>query len=474
MSFDGLLPDIAIRRHRLAPWFLAVLMAIIFVNTLGSIHFQMGALGLEIRAGFFSVSQGRTRLLLPPVGEIEAATHRIPVLLEISLRSIDLSLLEHVGLPLGETTEAVVNRFVSQARGIIVLFLVKIALLAACGGLLGVWLWRPFHSRSLWQGALVGLLVALFFSGLVGFDYDPRAFNNPEYKGMLEAAPWVTGLIQTSIEHVGELGEQLRLITSGLYSLYQRVEDLEPLGIMEADLKVLHVSDIHNNPAAFDLIQQVVVSFGIDFIVDTGDLTDWGTPLEVEIVQRIQGMERPYFFISGNHETPEILGRLGETGNVVLLDGQMVERGGLRIWGIGDEAAGSLSPRSAPLERLQALARQIDGRIDSLGTKPHIVAVHNHHIAEGLTADVPAILYGHNHRLQVGTRGGTMLINAGTTGAEGIRGLQSKEPIPYSLAILYFSHQGGEIELKAVDTLRVDTLPGGFTLERFSPPEHNG
>ena len=55
-----------------------------------------------------------------------------------------------------------------------------------------------------------------------------------------------------------------------------------------------------------------------DLIIDTGDLTDWGTPLEAEIITRIEELAIPYLFAAGNHEAPDVLARLGQTSNVTF------------------------------------------------------------------------------------------------------------------------------------------------------------
>ena len=45
----------------------------------------------------------------------------------------------------------------------------------------------------------------------------------------------------------------------------------------ESVVRVLHVSDIHNNPVAFDFMEQIINNFNVDFVIDTGDITDYGT-----------------------------------------------------------------------------------------------------------------------------------------------------------------------------------------------------
>ncbi|HBR29780.1 MAG TPA: metallophosphoesterase, partial [Firmicutes bacterium] len=69
------------------------------------------------------------------------------------------------------------------------------------------------------------------------------------------------------------------------------------------------------------------------------------------------------------------------------------------------------------------------------------------------------------HKPAIAEEGGTVLINAGTTGAAGVRGL-GNDTIPYSVALLRFNLTDGKYQLAAVDQIRVFSLNGRFILER--------
>ena len=84
-----------------------------------------------------------------------------------------------------------------------------------------------------------------------------------------------------------QLGDQIQSLAANLYTVFNQIENLKNVGVLTSDLNILHVSDIHNHPVAYDFIGQVVATFPIDVIIDTGDLTDWGTPLEAEMSARL-------------------------------------------------------------------------------------------------------------------------------------------------------------------------------------------
>ncbi|HHX75317.1 MAG TPA: hypothetical protein GX699_10490 [Firmicutes bacterium] len=97
----------------------------------------------------------------------------------------------------------------------------------------------------------------------------------------------------------------------------------------------------------------------------------------------------------------------------------------------------------------------------------HVACAHHPRIAEKSLGLVPVVLTGHTHQFAITERGRSVMINAGTTGAEGIRGLQTVKETPYTLALLHFSRREDYgIYLKAVDIIHVYQLQSGFSLER--------
>jgi predicted phosphodiesterase len=285
---------------------------------------------------------------------------------------------------------------------------------------------------------------------------------------MIQAAPWVLSMAWEAFDQVEELGSRVQALAGNLYSLLQEVENLGPLGLVQADVTVLHVSDIHNNPVAYNFAKQVVDSFPVDFIMDTGDLTDWGTALEMEIAKRIEDVRLPYLFVTGNHDSPEVLKKLSAIANAVLISQEETAVAGLRIAGTGDLVADSfLATPASPAENT-AYARELNKRWSEVEERPDIFMVHNHLVAEALEPGLfPVVAYGHTHAWGVKERDGTVYSNAGTTGAAGIRGFQAREPLPYSLSLLYFSRdEGGRLRLQAVDGVHVTGLGTSFSLHR--------
>ncbi len=456
-------------RRRALPVLFAVLGAILVVNLLASLAYDISALEVILSAKFGA--PGFTQVSIPPIGSIIASTHPTPIQLIISLQNVDLDILRSITAAGDQGLgELLVEDIRIEATRVLRVFALKFMALAGLGGIFGVFLLGYRSVIPLARGLMIGLLLSGIMVGLTYTTYDANPFEHPEYRGIVEAAPWMVSLIQESVIKVEELGEQIQLLASNLYTAFQRIEDLKAIGIHDASLTVLHVSDIHNNPIAYDFARQIVSSFPVDFIIDTGDLTDWGTPLEAEIVSRIQQLDVTYVFTSGNHEAPDVLERLRRTENVVMIDNGEQQVHGLRIAGIGDAAAKSISPQPVAIDYLADTARWINTTYGKMERPPHVFGVHNHRIATAIEPGVfPLVLYGHNHKQLIAQHGQTVFINAGTTGAAGIRGLQSKEPIPFSLALLYFRYDEEQKDYKviAVDGISVQGLEASISLERI-------
>jgi len=452
-------------RRRYLPVLFAVLGLITVINLFSGTDYRLLSLGIKLQARLGGPPQ--TRVILPPVGELAARTHWLPIELGMELRSVDLhALRQTVFAPTGPN-EQIWLRVREAAAQIILHFLLKQVFLGFVGAaaallLLGVRTWR-----ALARGGLAGMAMVLLLAALVYATFDLSAFERVEYAGMIEAAPWVLATVRDALDQVEELGARVQALAGNLYSALQRLKETGPIGLVDADVLVLHVSDIHNNPVAYDFAAQLVESFGVDVIVDTGDLTDWGTSLEAEISRRIERLGLPYIFVSGNHDSPQVVQRLLETKHAVVL-GEPVIVEGLYIAGTGDLVAQSYLPTPASAEELAGLAREINAYWAKQEKKPHLFLVHNHRVAEALRPGLfQVVAYGHTHLWGVKQVEDTVYSNAGTTGAAGIRGFQSKEPLPYSLSLLYFVQgEDGDLRLAAVDGVHVTGLGQSFSLQR--------
>ena len=353
-------------------------------------------------------------------------------------------------------------------------------LVATVGGVLGA-----LAARLGWRSALVGLATgALLVVGAgagAAATFDANAVAEPRYTGLLSRAPAAVGDVEDIIDRFGEYREQLSDLVGNVVTLYLAAEDLPTFAPDDDTIRVLHVSDIHLNPQAFDLMDQLTEQFDVDAIADTGDIVDWGTEPESQLLGQIGDLEVPYIFVRGNHDSRSTQRAVADQPNAVVLDGDAAEVAGLRFWGIGDprytpdkdQMGGRLSrsaprrspPRSPTTWPPPSPPTSTSCSCTTPGSPPTSVARCRWSLPATPTS--PAT-NGSNRPTR--TRSpptptrprsrppDTRLLVEGSTGGAGLRGLQGDEPKPLQASVLYFDPDTHE--LLAYDRISVKGLGG--------------
>lgn len=442
--------------------FLLVVVAIgVSLAAFGEMKVEFGPFALRLGMGF---GRGESQLVIPPLGEIKAYTHRWPVVLSATLERIDLPLLQHELLEVTDSG-AYLDGVLFELRDSLYWFLAKLCLVGGMAGLLVALLLGRRRFAHLWRMTVVGVFTVLLIMGGVLIGFDQTAFQNPRYEGALEVAPWALSLIEEGLDRLPEFSAKLAEVAGRLDTVFAKVNTLSPLANVEGEVKVLHVSDIHNNPAAVEFIEKVIAGFGVDLVIDTGDLTDYGTSLETELNRKINNLGVKYLFIPGNHDSPEVVSHLRKYKNVIVMTKRIYQTNGLTILGWPDPAATGGDRLVPENDELEAEAGALRAYVEAADVEIDLLAVHNRKLATPVPTGIPLVLYGHDHKPAIAEEGGTVLINAGTTGAAGVRGL-GNDTIPYSVALLRFNLTDGKYQLAAVDQIRVFSLNGKFILER--------
>ena len=175
---------------------------------------------------------------------------------------------------------------------------------------------------------------------------------------MLTVAPTAVGDVEGVIDRFGEYRAQLTDLVGNVVTLYRAAQGLPTFEPDDGTVRILHVSDIHLNPQAFDLIELVVDQFDIDAVADTGDITDWGTEPETQLLARIGRVGVPYVWVRGNHDSMTTQEAIAAQPNAVVLDGDAATVVGLRFWGIADAryTPNKDQPSGKDVERDQAEA----------------------------------------------------------------------------------------------------------------------
>lgn len=455
-------------------YIVVILVTLLFIQNFAQISFKYESFDFRLTTAFGT--SGGTTVAVPPVGRLFFKTHYTPWQLTITLDEIDFMKLEKQlkSLPPRETWLQVLQH---ELVNTVVKLFVLVTLCGILGAVVTLLLFRiKPGSRQFWHGILVALMVIAILLGTTVLTYDEYAVHHPRYEGVLASAPWVMNLISMGLDNIETIGANLKKISQELPMLYKQAGAIKNLSDLQTDLAVLHVSDIHNNPAAFELINELAVNFKINFILDTGDLTDYATPLEANITGLFSKIKIPYLFVPGNHDSPFLLNQLKRLRHVKIINDGYIRINGLLIAGIADPASLNDSPDPAPSSLQETFTKKLAETVGkltvgNLNETPDLIAVHNLLLAEDFIGKVPLIVHGHDHQYNITTQQNTVIDDAGTTGAAGLRGI-TENGVPYSATILYWKKDlSGKLKFYAADSIEIDGVEGLLTINRhtFNP-----
>lgn len=439
---------------------------------------------------------GDTSVYIPPLGSLHLDTHDGPAHLSLQLGALDQARTQEILTNPGGVTRATETAARDITNGV-----VRLGAGTAGAAVLGAMLLSALVFRNMrrvaWAGGLALTLVAGSL-GLAAGTFRLSAVEEPRYEGLLVHAPALVGDVQRIADEYERYTEQLQQMVTNVSVLYTAASTLEDFQPDETMIRVLHVSDLHLNPAAWSIMRTVVEQYDVDLIVDSGDIVDWGSGPESTYLNSIRLMRVPYVYVRGNHDSEQVTqARVAEQANAVVLDNDIAEVAGLTIAGIGD-------PRFTPDQRTgphtDEEARRIQESVVGTGSRlaatiirsgepVDIAVVHDPIAAEYLDGVVPLVLAGHRHerivtpvanypQVAAGLEGeeeaaadvttdpsGTLLMVQASTGGAGLRGLEGEHPEPLGLSVLYFNT---DRQLVAYDDITV----GGHGLSEVAVQRH--
>lgn len=401
--------------------------------------------------------RGDTVIDVAPLGTLTADTHDGPIQLHASLEQIQLPKARKLLDSPGAINDLAADIGNEIRHGLIVLAVKTLIVTTVSAGLLALVLFRS-PSRAGWSAlTATGMSLAVF--GAAGLTFNDRAMAEPRYTGILTAAPSVVGDAQSIMTRFSKYREELARLVANVSRLYETGLTLPVYQADPSTVRILSVSDIHLNPAAWDVIHSIVKQFQIQAIVDSGDLTDHGTQAENKFVKEISTFDIPYIFVRGNHDSRVTQKAVERQKNARVLDNGFTTFKGIRFFGVGDPRfTPDKATRGEPEQRnLTELGRQYAHRLVSAPDPTDVVVVHDPTEGGMFSGTTPLVLSGHVHRrstklLPTGTR----LFVQGSTGGAGLRGLEHEKPTPVECSVLYFNRTSHR--LQAWD----DITLGGF------------
>ena len=387
---------------------------------------------------------GGADLDIPPLGALQVDAYDGPLRLEIQLSRVDeIRATQLAADPV--RLDGVVDEVSADLRDAVEQVAWLTALAAVGGGTAASLLVLRSRREPLIALGLSTVLVAAT-GGLAAATWRPEALSQPTYTGLLVNANSLIGSAQDLVARFDAYRSSLEDLVANVSTLYSTLSTLPPPGGAGDSVTLLHVSDIHLNPAGFDLVQQVVTQFDVDGVLDTGDITDWGTQPENTLISRVGTLGVPYVFTRGNHDSTVTAQLVAAQPNATVLDDSAATVGGIEIVGTPD-------PRFTPdpnaddgVETLQQTGEDLAEFVEGLPDPPAIAMVHDPEQAPPLDGVVPLVLAGHTHEREV-TRldGGTLLMVQGSTGGAGLRALQGEFPEPLTCTVLYLDPGTGAL-----------------------------
>jgi predicted MPP superfamily phosphohydrolase len=326
-------------------------------------------------------------------------------------------------------------------------------------------------------------VTAVVLAGAAGLGlatWRPDAMTQPTYTGLLVNANSLIGSAEDIVARFDAYRASLEDLVANVGTLYSVLSALPAPGGDDDTVAFLHVSDLHLNPAGFDLMRQVADQFQVDAVLDTGDITDWGSRPENRLISAVGALDVPYVYVRGNHDSAVTASLIAAQPNATVLDDSTTTVAGLVI-------AGTRDPRFTPdkstgdddagVDVLEDSGAELAEVIEGLDEPPAVAMVHDPRQAAPLDGIARLVLAGHTHEREV-TRleSGTLLMVEGSTGGAGLRGLQGDYPEPLTCTVLYLDADTGG--LRAYDEVTLGGLgETEVTIQRRAvedPPETSG
>jgi predicted phosphodiesterase len=221
---------------------------------------------------------------------------------------------------------------------------------------------------------------------------------------------------------------------------------------------VLQVSDLHMDPVGFTLEKELAEEFHASFILDAGDVDDYGTPVEAAAIQRFLYRGVPRLFVPGNHESPSIVKAIaGVKGVTVIETSGTVTMDGIRVFGLADPTShsnGWTPNNEKTLIEAQAAADQLREDEATGSPRPDIIATHNPVGLQPFIGMAPLLVAGHTHTPDMQHWGSSWYINSGTVGGVDFKQLYSDPSIAHGASILYYTDRMPR-KLVAIDTIAI-------------------
>ncbi|MGH3661842.1 MAG: metallophosphoesterase, partial [Micromonosporaceae bacterium] len=205
---------------------------------------------------------GESRIEIPPLGALRLDSHDAPLDLSVRLVEIDPTRAQRLVSDPNAIYRASQAALTDVQEGML-----RLAITATGSALLGALLLAALvYRRDVRRIAGVGGIVVGMLAGAGGLGYatiNPKSIEEPRYEGLLINVPAVVGDARKIADRYEEYQALLQHLVQNVSKLYTTVSNLPVYEPDENTIRVLHVSDLHLNPSAFNVISTVAEQFSI-------------------------------------------------------------------------------------------------------------------------------------------------------------------------------------------------------------------
>lgn len=410
--------------------------AVIALWLLGPVRIAAGpvTIGLSVSPAI----SGKTVLNLAPLGAFEIDSHDAPVKLEAEVADLDPKV---AGAYITQGTPPKFDIGDTLPRALAGGALTFIGVAALGGGLLtGV-------ARRSWRLGLAGAAIPFVALGgclgVAAITFDPDKLVEPRVDGALALIPDAADRVGTYLGDRDAFSDNVGNTTSNAADLYL---GLYGAGAEHPDtVRILHISDLHLNAAALRMAGRLATTFNVDVVANTGDDADWGSPVESEILGGPEGLDVPYLWVRGNHDTMDTQQANAQQGAVVL-DGTETTVDGLTFFGVGDPTFSPDLDKAVIKEgqtkfKAQWSKSTLLPTYEAQPVPPDVTMTHDPAMASAIEPHPRLRLAGHTHAMKVSAGhnpDGTLwaLVVNGSTGGAGLRVLDHENENPMAASII--------------------------------------
>lgn len=299
---------------------------------------------------------------------------------------------------------------------------------------------RKFSIKLIIYYLTITTLLLSLLSVFSFLTYDPKAIKSPKYSGLVSLAPKFIGSTYEIANNFNLYRDQMARLLENASNIYNLASD-NTIPEIDNSLKILHVSDLHLNPQGFELINSIIKNFKVDLIVDTGDITDFGSSYEDLYLKEITRLDIPYIFVKGNHDsthTEDVIRRFKNA--TVLSNGEIFNFKGVTFVGYKDptytaDKSEKLSSKEVMMDTERIFNEVKEKEIDFL-------LYHDPTYLDIFKNNNIITLSGHWHRASFFKYKNFIKFISGSTGGGGLRTVRNNKSSPLEARIIYYDVKG--------------------------------